>query len=257
MSTTSEIAQWAPPASGRNDLVLLGILSVVAGLVDVIGFLSLDHLFTAHITGNLAVMAAQVATGGPPHIAQLFSIPVFAVAVAVAYVLAHQARASRGRAALLAGQALLLLLVLWLMLRTGGASAPAPTEVLAASMMAVAAMAFQNAFVRVSLHQSSTTSVMTGNVATSVIALMALLLPGPWTRDESAKKLRNTLPLVIGFFAGCAVGAACVARLGPWAWSLPVLLSLVAIPVGAKFPASGEAGFTAEPPLEIQRPGER
>jgi len=51
-------------------------------------------------------------------------------------------------------------------------------------------MAFQNAFVRVSLRQSSTTSV-TGNVANMVIALMALVWLGPWTRGEAAKRRRS------------------------------------------------------------------
>jgi len=39
------------------------VLGVVAGSVDIIGFLGLDGLFTAHITGDL-VLAAHVVTGG-------------------------------------------------------------------------------------------------------------------------------------------------------------------------------------------------
>jgi uncharacterized membrane protein YoaK (UPF0700 family) len=34
------------------------VLSLIAGSVDVIGFLGLDGLFTAHITGNLVAVAA-------------------------------------------------------------------------------------------------------------------------------------------------------------------------------------------------------
>ncbi len=238
MSAKPEIAQPSLSASGPNHLALLTILSVVAGLVDVMGFLSLGHVFTAHITGNLVVMAEQVVNGGPPHVAQLLSIPVFALTVAVAYFIARRARMTFGRGPLLVGQSLLLCLVLGLVVRTGGGDSPAPVSSLAAAMLAVAAMALQNAFVRVSLHQSATPSVMTGNVASSVIALAALGWPGPWTREEGEKKLRNTLPLVFGFFVGCAVGAASLARLGPWAWSLPALLSLIAIPVGVAAPAT-------------------
>src|SRR5215468_4740388 len=97
MSTTPEGASAPAPGAGRDDLLLLGLLSVLAGLVDVIGFLRLGHVFTAHITGNLVVMADEVANGGPLHVPQLLSIPVFAITVAVAYVLVLQARASRGR----------------------------------------------------------------------------------------------------------------------------------------------------------------
>ena len=59
------------------------VLSIIAGMVDVIGFLSLG-LFTAHVTGNLVVIAAQVVRGGPPHLAQILAVPVFMIAAGVA-----------------------------------------------------------------------------------------------------------------------------------------------------------------------------
>src|SRR5215469_1019622 len=90
MSTTPDEASSPAHGSGRSDLMLLGILSVLAGLVDVIGFLRLGHVFTAHITGNLVVMADEIANGGPPHVAQVLSIPVFVIAVVIAYVLVIQ-----------------------------------------------------------------------------------------------------------------------------------------------------------------------
>jgi len=241
-------------AMRRRNLALLVILSVVAGLVDVTGFLSLGRVFTAHITGNLVVMAAQAVDGGPPHAAQLLSIPVFGLTVAFAYLFAWPAVTAGGGGALLVVQSLLLFLTLGLVVRTGGGAALAPADSIAAAMLAVAAMAFQNAFVRVSLHQGSTTSVMTGNVATSVIALVALAWPGPWTQEEAAKKLRDTWPLVLGFFVGCAAGAASVVGLGLWAWSLPALLSLIAIPVAAAAPGiAPQQG----PSIPIRTPGRR
>jgi uncharacterized membrane protein YoaK (UPF0700 family) len=35
------------------------VLSVIAGSTDIIGFLGLNGLFTAHITGNIVVLAAR------------------------------------------------------------------------------------------------------------------------------------------------------------------------------------------------------
>src|ERR1700722_11947830 len=57
--------------------VLPGVLSVVAGSVDVISFLGLGGLFAAHITGNLVVLAAHVATGRAASLASILSVPVF------------------------------------------------------------------------------------------------------------------------------------------------------------------------------------
>jgi uncharacterized membrane protein YoaK (UPF0700 family) len=243
MAATLETARSPQTARQGNDSLLLFILSVLAGLVDVIGFLRLDHLFTAHITGNLVVLADQVANGGPPHVAQLLSIPVFAVAVAVAFALASRAGISRGRGSLLVGQALLLLLVLCFMPRTPTRE---PRLMLVSGMLGVAAMAFQNALVRLSLRQSSTTSVMTGNVSNLVIALLSLLWPGLWTRGEAERRLKSSLGLVLGFLAGCAVGAAAATRLGGWAWGVPAFLSLLAIPVGMRVPANPRAALVPQ-----------
>ena len=44
--------------------LLPALLSVIAGSTDVISFLGLAGLFTAHITGNLVILAAHIVTGG-------------------------------------------------------------------------------------------------------------------------------------------------------------------------------------------------
>src|SRR5262249_28263341 len=166
-----------PPPN--SEVRLLMLLSSIAGLVDVIGFLRLGHVFTAHITGNLVLLLADATGAASPDLAQLFSIPVFAVAVAAACLIARRSGPLLCRGMLLVGQALLLLLVLTLALQR-----PRPSLVLAAAMAAVAAMSFQNAFIQVSLHASWSTSVMTGNVVTAIASLVALLASPSGTREE-------------------------------------------------------------------------
>ena len=67
------------PAAPRWLLPLL--LSLVAGAVDAIGFLGIGGLFAAHVTGNLAVLAAHFVTGLFGQIAPLLAVPMFMAVV--------------------------------------------------------------------------------------------------------------------------------------------------------------------------------
>src|SRR6267154_6856922 len=67
----------------NSDWLLPALLSTTAGAVDVIGFLALGGLFTAHITGNLVVLAAHYITGRFGEIAPLLSVPMFMVVLGV------------------------------------------------------------------------------------------------------------------------------------------------------------------------------
>src|SRR5947208_8264911 len=104
-----------------SDWLLPTVLSTTAGAVDVIGFLALGGLFTAHITGNVVILAAHYITGGFSEVGPLLSVPVF-IAVLGAATLASGAVEKEGyspRRALLVLQAALLAGCLWLGTRFG------------------------------------------------------------------------------------------------------------------------------------------
>src|SRR5262245_46999809 len=84
----------------RGSWLLPALLSTTAGAVDVIGFLALGGLFTAHISGNLCVVAAHYITGGFSRVGPLLSVPVF-IAVLGAVTLAFGQAGDRSRRALL------------------------------------------------------------------------------------------------------------------------------------------------------------
>jgi uncharacterized membrane protein YoaK (UPF0700 family) len=61
--------------------VLPFVLSIIAGSTDTIGFLGLNGLFTAHITGNLVFLVARLVAGEQAPISYFIAVPVFMVAV--------------------------------------------------------------------------------------------------------------------------------------------------------------------------------
>src|SRR5258707_3613826 len=50
--------------SSLSTRLLPTVLSIIAGSVDAIVFLGLGGLFTAHVTGNLVILAAHFVSGG-------------------------------------------------------------------------------------------------------------------------------------------------------------------------------------------------
>jgi uncharacterized membrane protein YoaK (UPF0700 family) len=101
-------------------------------------------------------------------------------------------------------------------------------------MLGVAAMATQNALVRLVLTGVPSTAVMTTNITQLAIDLAALA-GGRGDADDLDRERRRaglTSLCVAGFVAGCAAGAALEFRCGLWALALPVILAVLAVPLG-------------------------
>src|SRR2546428_11916086 len=76
--------RWSSPTlptrrPERVGRVLPILLSLIAGSADAIGFIGLGGLFTAHVTGNLVVLAAHVVAGENASVATKLSVPAFGV----------------------------------------------------------------------------------------------------------------------------------------------------------------------------------
>ena len=226
-----ESATTSGPAAPQAEQRLAAVLSLIAGMVDVTGFLSLGSLFTAHITGNLVVIAALVVRGGPVNLAQVLAIPVFILAVAGAWLLAR-ASADRGRRQVrrfLLVQFLLLTTVLVFSVVTRPSAHPHGLTAGIAAMIAVCAMACQFALFRLALPGGPSTAVMTGNLTNTVLALLDKAAPPTPSAANDAGRTDTSLHLLVSFFAGCIAGGAAVSALGDWAWSLPTSLAALAI----------------------------
>jgi uncharacterized membrane protein YoaK (UPF0700 family) len=226
--------------------LLPAVLSTTAGAVDVIGFLALGGLFTAHVSGNLSVLAAHYTTGGFSRVGPLLSVPVFiAVLGAVTLAFGQVEKVShRSRRALLVLHAAPLAACLGLGVGFGPfAEADQPMAVLV-GMLAVAAMATQNALVKLADKDAPPTAVMTTNLTQLAIDLATLARgrDGPDNLARARRRASLTFPRVVGFVGGCAAGAALEVCFGLWALALPVVLAALAVPLG-ELSRDGGAGL--------------
>jgi uncharacterized membrane protein YoaK (UPF0700 family) len=98
-----------------------------------------------------------------------------------------------------------------------------------AAMIAISAMACQFTLLRLTLPVAPSTAVMTGNLTNIVLSVMDRHSRTQPLIAGDTERLRSTLPLLLGFFAGCVVAAAAVSLLRDWAWSFPVALAGVAV----------------------------
>lgn len=212
---------------------LLILLSVIAGMVDVIGFLRLD-LFTAHVTGDIVVIGALLVRHDRVSPAQILAVPVFMLAVAATWLFA-KVLGKHG------SDLLRPLLVIQFLLITcvsifSGITRPSvdPHGIMAtiAAMIAVTAMGCQFALLRLALPVAPSTAVMTGNLTNAVLGLVNLSARDRPLLLTDPGKITAALRLLAGFLLGCVLATIAVMHLGDWAWSLPAALSGVAVVLG-------------------------
>jgi uncharacterized membrane protein YoaK (UPF0700 family) len=209
------------------------LLSTAAGAADVIGFLALGGLFTAHVTGNLCVLAAHYATGAFSKIGPILSVPVFIVVLNLITLLwgTIVRLGLPVLRTLLAIEAALLAVFLALGGSFGPFSDDAGLMAVLAGMFGVAAMATQNAAGVLAIKHAPSTTVMTTNIAQLTVDVALIIRGGSRTEELSKTRRRASLTgaCVAGFVAGCAAGAFLEFKVGLSALTLPLLLVVFAV----------------------------
>jgi uncharacterized membrane protein YoaK (UPF0700 family) len=209
------------------------LLSVVAGMVEVLGLLMLGGLFTGHVTGNIVVIAALLVRGGSPTAPQLLAVPTFIAALAVVWLIAR-ASGRRGLALLrplLFVQFVLLVGVMLLAISasTSMQSDPSGTRTSFGAILATSALACQFATMRLVVPGAPSTAVMTGNVTNAVLSFLDMIHRGTPLLQPDVERFRKATSLVVGFCAGCVAGALGAFLLKDWSWTLPVGLAAAAV----------------------------
>jgi uncharacterized membrane protein YoaK (UPF0700 family) len=206
------------------------MLSLNAGYVDTAGFLALQGLFTAHVTGNFVTFGAAVALGTTGAVAKLLALPVFCAVVIGTRYLAYWLEA--------AGlQALRAMLVLKLALLIAGAAlaiqlGPFPDgdawPAIVTGMVLVAAMAIQNAVHRIHMAGAPPTTLMTGTT-TQIMIDLADLMHGaaPAAAGVPLTRVARMSASVIAFALGCGAAALAYVLVKDWCFAIPPVIALI------------------------------
>jgi uncharacterized membrane protein YoaK (UPF0700 family) len=218
------------PAQSRITLPLL--LSLNAGFVDTAGFLALQGLFTAHVTGNFVTLGAALVLGTSGAVAKLLALPVFcAVVIATRLLSSALLRRTLPALKLILGLKLILLIAgAVLAIHFGPFGNGDAWQAVVTGMVLVAAMAIQNAAHRIHLGSAPPSTLMTGTTTQIMIDLADMLqAPTPENAGRPGSRLLRMSTNIAVFAAGCAVAALLYARVGVWCFFLPPLFALGAL----------------------------
>jgi uncharacterized membrane protein YoaK (UPF0700 family) len=207
------------------------LLSVTGGYVDTAGFLALQGLFTAHVTGNFVTLGATLVLGTTGALAKLMALPTFCVVVVLAR-LAGSALRARGRpplVPLLSVNLGLLSLAFALAVGLGPFSNGDSWQAAATGMTLVSAMAIQNAVHRVHLAAAPPTTIMTGTTTQLMIDIADVLRGEVQGREATMKRLKSLATSVGAFAVGCACAALLYARVNVWCFAVPPLLAAASV----------------------------
>jgi len=165
---------------------LPGLLAIITGSTDAIGFLGLGGLF---ITGNLVAVSAYAFEREHAPLAVILSVPVFMLVLVVARALtvALESFQMPSLQPLLLLQALLLAGFLAVRVAIGTHAELDGAAAVLAGMFGVAAMAVQNALVQISLKGVAATAVMTTNVTRFTLDLAEALVGRHAGRRDTAR----------------------------------------------------------------------
>jgi len=209
--------------------VVGALLSFNGGFVDTAGFLGLQGLFTAHVTGNFVTLGAALVFGTHGVIAKLLALPEFILVIALARLVggtltAHGLPALR---LLLVGKILLLLAFFVLAVTLGPFPDTDTPAGLLTGFAGVAAMAVQNGVQRVHLANLPPSTLMTGNTTQAVLDAVDLLR-GVKVDQAAAVRARfgRTLASILYFAAGCGSAAGLYLWIGLWCLAMPVAIGV-------------------------------
>jgi uncharacterized membrane protein YoaK (UPF0700 family) len=221
-------------SASETEATIPMVLSLNAGYVDTAGFLALQGLFTAHVTGNFVTLGASLALGTSGAIAKLLALPIFCVVV-IATRLLSTCLSERHRLALetlIALQVLLLVIGAALAIGFGPFHDTDGWRAVLTGMILVSAMAIQNAFHRVHLGSSPPSTIMTGTTTQVMIDLADRIRAPKQTNDGSNSRLLRMSTTIVLFAVGCGAAALLYRLIGVKCFAVPPIVGSLPLLIG-------------------------
>lgn len=213
--------------ASRTSLPIL--LSFNAGYVDAAGFVALQGLFTAHVTGNFVTLGAALVLGTSGTLAKLLALPVFCVVVIAARLL-NTALSNRNWPALevhIGLQVLLLVTGATLAIRFGPFHDVDSARAVWTGMVLVGAMAIQNALHRIHLGSMPPSTIMTGTTTQVMIDLADRIHAPQGVESQSGARLAQMSTNILFFAIGCGAAALLYSRVGVQCFVLPPIVGVL------------------------------
>lgn len=195
------------------------LLSFNGGYVDTAGYLALQGLFTAHVTGNFVTLAAALAFGTSGILTKLLALPVFCVVVVVTRLVSYgfPNRNWPVLPTMLTLKLLLLIAGAVLAIRLGPFTNGDSAAAMVTGLTFVAAMAIQNAAHRIHLGSAPPSTLMTGTTTQLMIDVADSIHGLPTEKREVTRaRMKDMALAVLCFASGAALAAFLFHTLGTW-----------------------------------------
>lgn len=206
------------------------LMAAVAGFIDVIGFVGVNKLFTAHITGNIVVAFAEIIHHTPGVASKLIALPLFILLAMIVTALIEKYGQTKE---LLAFWFLAEVILLIGFMLAGVFILPkvsiSSVLYITAGMLAVAAMAIHNTLLRTYMPHFPACTAMTGNLAQFVVDLVSYFWGWRFkynleSRSKSHAGIKRFGNVLAGFSAGGAFAATSYIFLGFWAVTFAIII---------------------------------
>ena len=211
--------------------LIASLLSFNGGFVDTAGFLGLQGLFTAHVTGNFVTLGAALVHGSHGIIGKLLALPAFILVIALARLAGAALRRMKAPVLrILLSVEVMLLAAYFALAASFGPFDDADTPLaLLTGFAGIAAMALQNAVQRVHLASAPPTTIMTGNTTQATIDFVDLISGADKEHAASIRaRFTRTAMSIVYFAAGCALSALLFWLYGWWCLAVPVVVGAIA-----------------------------